>query len=72
MNIHRSFANLLPRIGAQNAIPRWIMRDSSGPARWLLSGLLAAPHGLQKAGNSNEKDNRGRPLSSVDVFGSDG
>ena len=33
--IRRSFANLLPRIGAQmprigaqNAIPRWIMRDS--------------------------------------------
>ena len=28
--IRRSFANLLPRIGAQNAIPRWIMRDSQG------------------------------------------
>jgi phosphoenolpyruvate carboxylase len=25
--ICRSFANLLPRIGAQNAIPRWIIRD---------------------------------------------
>jgi hypothetical protein len=24
----------MPRIGAQNAIPRWIMRDSQGPARF--------------------------------------
>jgi hypothetical protein len=40
--IRRSFAYLLPRIGAQNAIPRWIIPDSQGPARWLLSGLLAA------------------------------
>jgi len=39
IGIRRSFANLLPRIGAQNAIPRGIMRDNQG--RWLLSGLLA-------------------------------
>jgi hypothetical protein len=43
--IRRSFANLLPRIGAQmprigaqNANSKWIIRDSQGPARF---GLLA-------------------------------
>jgi len=39
IGIRRSFAYLLPRIGAQIAIPRWIVQDSQG--RWLLSGLLA-------------------------------
>jgi hypothetical protein len=30
ISIRRSFANLLPRIGVQNAIQRWIMRGGQG------------------------------------------
>ena len=37
--IRRSFANLLPRNGVQNAIPRWIMPMVRAD-RWLLSGLF--------------------------------
>ena len=48
--IRRSFANLLPRIRVQNAIPRWIMRDGQGRPMAVVrtpSGLALFAPGLE-------------------------
>jgi hypothetical protein len=42
ISIRRSFANLLPRIGVQNAIRRWIMRDGQGRPL----AIVRTPRGL--------------------------